>query len=241
MKTTITLLFYTLLVSAQTYDNQNRITSITYPDSTIISYTYDAVGNRITETVDIPYANSLPIQLEYFRATKEGCKVHLNWVTASEINNSHFEVQHSMDGITFTTITTVEGAGNSVGQQSYHHLHQTPRKGVNYYRLRQVDYDGTTTNSPLQAEELNDCFSENMKIYPNPVRGQNVQVEINAQGNIQRLEVYNASGQLLSVRTTQIGHNLWLIEAEKLSAGIYEVRAVFEDTRALIDQLIIGE
>lgn len=231
-----------LKVQGQSYDNLNRLNIIVYADSTTISYAYDAVGNRITETVQTSHANSLPIELVYFNAAKDNCTTYLAWQTATEINNSHFEVEHSMDAATFSRITIVEGAGNAVQEQFYSYEHQTPQKGVNYYRLKQVDTDGTVNYSKIKAVSLPECFSEGMHVYPNPTHSGEVYVDINALGSVKRLEVFNALGQRIeSPQITKMNDQRWHISTTMWSPGTYNIKAIFEDGHALVKTFVVGK
>ena len=77
--------------------------------------------------------------------------VDLTWATASEINNDYFLVQHSSDGIRFDDLGTVVGAGTTTQSHSYDWMHDHPSAGVNYYRLKQVDFDGQFEYSPIRV------------------------------------------------------------------------------------------
>lgn len=85
----------------------------------------------------------LPVELLSFSGkVLQESKVELNWETITENNNSHFDIQHSTDGLNFETIGTVKGAGSSINYRAYNFIDATPNQGINYYRLLQVDYDG---------------------------------------------------------------------------------------------------
>lgn len=96
-------------------------------------------------------AGVLPVELTQFNATLIDQKVNLTWATASEINNDYFQIQHSNDGSRFDDLGTVTGAGTTTQSQSYTWLHEHPAAGVNYYRLKQVDFDGQFEYSPVRA------------------------------------------------------------------------------------------
>lgn len=89
-------------------------------------------------------APTLPVELSSFKgkALPEQQSL-LTWETASEINSSHFEVQHSLDGIRFHTIGTVEAQGSSSKNLQYQFTHEEAYSGINYYRLKTVDSDRT--------------------------------------------------------------------------------------------------
>lgn len=93
----------------------------------------------------------LPIELTSFTAEAMYDRVRLEWVTATETNNAWFEVQRSSDGTTFTPIGIVMGAGDSQTEQRYVHDDGAPEQGMNYYRIRQVDLDGGSSTTAVEA------------------------------------------------------------------------------------------
>ena len=84
----------------------------------------------------------LPIELLSFEAICNNNSVNLLWSTASEKNNDYFTIERSSDGITFQTVLTVKGAGNSNQVINYSAIDEKPIDGIAYYRLKQTDYDG---------------------------------------------------------------------------------------------------
>lgn len=92
---------------------------------------------------------ALPVTLTKFEAKKANNAVNLNWSTSSEQNNSHFEVLKSNDAKTWTILTTVRGAENSNQTLNYKATDVTPANGINYYQLKQVDFDGKSSLSEI--------------------------------------------------------------------------------------------
>ena len=112
---------------------------------------------------------TLPVSLIDFSAKKVNDYVEINWTTASEKNNDYFVVQKSVDGFNFDDIDIVEGAGNSNVIINYRSYDDNPNYEINYYRLSQIDYDGTITLSSIVAV-INE--SENIiQVFPNPSDG----------------------------------------------------------------------
>lgn len=111
----------------------------------------------------------LPITLQSFTAAKEKNSSLLKWATGHEENNHHFEVQHSVDGVNFKTIATVASKGNTPTGHQYGFTHALPVKGINYYRLKQVDKNGSFSLSNM----VNVVFDQTaiaINIFPNPVK-----------------------------------------------------------------------
>ncbi|GAA4017136.1 hypothetical protein GCM10022408_33380 [Hymenobacter fastidiosus] len=111
----------------------------------------------------------LPVQLTSFtgRATDQG--VALRWQTASELNARSFEVERSADGRTFRKLTTVKAAGTSTTARNYTHTDGTAGRGRYFYRLQQVDYDGTAAYSPVVTVAVQAVVAPLFSsAYPNP-------------------------------------------------------------------------
>ncbi|MBX0291333.1 T9SS type A sorting domain-containing protein [Hymenobacter sp. HSC-4F20] len=112
--------------------------------------------------------NPLPVTLLRFQAEPQPTGVHVTWTTAAELNNDRFEVQRSLDGHQFTTLATLQGRGTSTTAHQYSWLDASPPPGLLYYRLRQLDTDGTSHFSSVVVARS----SKAVALYPNPVREQ---------------------------------------------------------------------
>jgi len=112
----------------------------------------------------------LPVEMLYFRPKVEGQNILLEWATASEQNNSGFEVQRSTAGRGFHNIGWVPGHGTSGEQQAYSFEDTEVQSNTNYYyRLKQVDHDGTEEFSPVRTALLEDRNSFKVgELFPNP-------------------------------------------------------------------------
>jgi hypothetical protein len=110
----------------------------------------------------------LPVTLSSFDAQNLGTSIVLQWSTSSELNNAKFELQHSTEGELFGTIMELAGAGTTLEKQSYQFTHHTPSAGINYYRLKQVDFDGTFEYSKIVA--INAVGNNDIVTYPNPAK-----------------------------------------------------------------------
>ncbi|WP_201983193.1 T9SS type A sorting domain-containing protein [Hymenobacter rubidus] len=147
-----------------------------------------SLGNTSTATFT---ANPLPVELTYFDATAKAQAVNLNWTTASEKNSDHFDIQRSADGETFETLATVKGQGNSTKVHEYTLVDSKPLAGLSYYRLRQVDIDGTSAFSQVAAVQALLAFDG---AYPNPSAGT---ITLPATLGTVRYRLYNPIGQTL--------------------------------------------
>jgi hypothetical protein len=93
----------------------------------------------------------LPVELSSFTGESEGRSNLLKWGTATEKNNSHFELERSTNGVEWEKISTINGAGTTLQPQFYRSYDNEFEHTVNYYRLKQVDYDGTEKLSDIVA------------------------------------------------------------------------------------------
>lgn len=98
----------------------------------------------------------------------------LDWATASELNNSHFEVQRSFDGYNFTTIDEVKGNGTSHSLINYSYVDETipPHQNIVYYRLNQVDYNGESELSDVRLVQFEGFSNAPLVVYPNPTKSE---------------------------------------------------------------------
>lgn len=122
-------------------------------------------STAVTATCVVP----TPIELLHFTGRADGSANVLEWATASEENTDHFTVERSEDGEEFTPLLTVPAAGSSHAMITYLERDAAPFRGVNYYRLRATDADGSDELSHVIA--VNSDQQNGILIYPNPVEG----------------------------------------------------------------------
>ncbi len=111
----------------------------------------------------------LPVELSKFYIQKQSDGNKLVWETASETNNSHFELQKSVNGVTFELIKTVIGNGTSAKTNSYSYLDADVNNYTIYYRLKQVDKNGEAKYSNIIVSKNNELIRTAVTIYPNPI------------------------------------------------------------------------
>lgn len=144
------------------------------------------------------FPNPLPIELIEFTGTKKDQSLDLNWATASERNNDYFTLEHSVDGINFELIDRVNGAGTTNERQEYSYPTTTLNRGLNYYRLSQTDFDGTTKQLEIIAVE-GDKSSSNYSMYPNPNVERKINISFSSTSKTPfTCKLYSMYGQLLS-------------------------------------------
>jgi len=171
---------------------------------------------------------ALPVNLLSFDAKNienSNNQVVLSWSTAQEINNSHFVVMKSNDGNTWESIATIEGMGNTFENTTYTYTDNSPAS-VNYYKLIQVDFDGTETNLGIRFVLSNSTITKvEPVLFPNPVQNVlNVKIE-NAGISNATIEIMDLSGKIIFTQNNEIYEIQTIqISTENFAAGIYTVR-----------------
>lgn len=117
--------------------------------------------------VDFNLNEPLPIELLDFSAHAIGNEIKLIWSTATEENNDFFTLERSVDGRSFQKIATIPGNGTTSEVNSYDYLDKNPETGVNYYRLKQTDYNGDFSYSPIVNARISD--EKYFQVYPSIV------------------------------------------------------------------------
>lgn len=162
----------------------------------------------------------LPVTLASFDAQCEGNNAIINWSTASEINNDYFVVEKSYDGNVYFELETVQGAGNSSINISYNAFDNDDTDNV-YYRLKQVDFNGTVTYyGPVSANCSDNTFQVSQFLFG----------ESNFQFNISTMDeevldlfLYDVRGRLVTSEKINVapGDNKVNLTDLSLSRGMY--------------------
>jgi len=177
----------------------------------------------------------LPVEFISFTGEERDCAVHLNWQTATETNSHFFVIQHSINGIDYTEIGRLNAAGNSQTLVNYDFTDNQPNI-QNYYRLKQVDTDGTYEYSDVIRVNTT-CFEETVSdildVYPNPVSGVR-QINMNVFSSIYQsadIIILNIEGKTLLRKEVNLteGINILHYSVAELAAGAYFVRLVGND------------
>ncbi|MEM9259919.1 MAG: T9SS type A sorting domain-containing protein, partial [Bacteroidota bacterium] len=175
--------------------------------------------NQLTEDVFNCNATALPVELLAFTATPAGKQVQLSWTTANEQNNDYFTIERSADGGNFTPLITVPGTGTVQVEQHYESWDNQPQRGLNYYRLKQVDFDGAFTYSDVRLVEFTPA-EEHPLVFPNPV-SRSVNVQFQEDVSKGQASLLNASGQIVRTQIIPTGSPQIQLPVDQLSAGTY--------------------
>lgn len=225
------------LYTPGTYSAGRTYSHLEDPDE-LMSYnlSYGTAKHDVTTTAAVlavagwPVAADVaaPVELLSFSGRSIGSSIVLDWATASETDNDQFTVERSDDGEHFVPLGQLTGHGSTRQTQNYTLTDEAPRLGTNYYRLRQTDFDGTTTLSRVIAVDYTQD-SEPMVSEPYPNPSTTGTVYLNYLSSEQRqitTQLIDVAGRVLHQRLHQVGkdHHRLEIEVLGLPSGIYSIR-----------------
>jgi hypothetical protein len=172
--------------------------------------------------------NPLPVELVSFTATTQNEQVDLDWITMTETNNDYFTVEKSTDGDVFEELTKVKGAGNSIYKRTYEAIDKTPAAGLNYYRLKQTDFNGEFIYSKIiTATRSASEFA--LTVYPNPVINNEIKMSVSGhEGDQVNVVLRDVLGKMYYNKTMTLGtgsNPVSIKNDNSIPAGIYFVIA----------------
>lgn len=181
-------------------------------------------------TINHPYREAegnwsepLPVTLTHFTAIKENNQIALNWATATEEQSKGFEVQRSVDTRNWTKLDFIESKGlNGDSKQNldYTFYDKSPVNGNNYYRLKQIDLDGTYAYSPIRSAAI-DINLIQINTYPNPVVEN---LTIDGLKGEESIKIFNSTGRLLLDEINNRGNVKKSILMNSFADGIYIIQ-----------------
>jgi hypothetical protein len=162
----------------------------------------------------------LPIELTKFDVKRNQKTALLSWTTASEKNNAAFHIEQSINGRDYQTIGQVKGNGTTNAASNYTFIHTTPSVGINYYRLKQVDFDGTSTLSAVKSA----LFGKTGLVVKNTLANDAVNIIVGEDATT--VSIFNMSGQQVLNQKVQGEQQL---DVSRLPSGMYTIRTITGD------------
>lgn len=166
----------------------------------------------------------LPIELTTFNGKQQNKYIQLNWATASEINTNYFEVEYATDGNHFEKIGTVASKFHNSSVPSFYSInHDSPVNGINFYRIKQFDLDGSFKYSAIIPVQYNYSIVQSIKINPNPVVNHlNIALSISQKSDIV-CRIYNMDGREVKsiAAAAHAGNNNIATDVSSLVKGTY--------------------
>lgn len=186
-------------------------------------------GCKDTANTVVQTTIALPIVLGEFNAVYSNGFTQVKWFTSAEYNTSYFEVERSTDGTNFTVIGKVNAKGNSSSRIDYGYSDILASKGLNYYRLRSVDLDGSFSYSKVVVVNSEAVGISLLLVFPNPF-GNKVQVKVESEKSEDlQIRLINYAGAIVRVQSEKIkkGVNTILVNnTANLGPGMYELQII---------------
>ena len=164
----------------------------------------------------------LPLTWLYVQATIVNDNTVVKWGTAQESNTRQFDVEHSTDGLLFTTIGNLPAAGNSATARAYQWIDPAPVPGLHYYRIKQTDNDGKYTYSAVVTTLYRNRLTKTIAA-PNPA-GKYVMLVFAVPATQSVLHLYNAAGQLVLTGKVDKGALQQSVDVSALPPGVYTLQ-----------------
>jgi len=178
-------------------------------------------GQDWTATIPVTVTCSAPVELISFNGVASAGGADLIWKTAMELNNDYFDLQRSTDGVHFSSIAEIKGAGTTKLALTYNYRDTEVSSGVVYYRLAQHDYDGTISYSKIIAVHFDKAGSTPVLVAPNPFSSSFVLSKIFSEAAT--VSVYDVYGRLLEQKETS-AEEFSVTLGEGLANGSYIVQ-----------------
>jgi hypothetical protein len=175
-------------------------------------------------TIGLIPPSGLPIELVQFDGNCENGIVNLKWETASEQNNDYFTIERSDDGNVFSPIGNVHGAGNSTQLLQYAFKDENPKSEVNYYRIKQTDFNGLFSYSRIIAVNSHDCNGKNLTLTNTWFNENDLEIDYQSGNAPVQIEIYSADGRIIKRFTDLPTEMHYHIQTSDLSNSIYFIR-----------------
>lgn len=185
--------------------------------------------------------NQLPIELISFDGFAEVGFNLLKWSTAVEINNDYFEIEKSLNGMLFEKIAQVTGAGNSNTVNNYQFIDNDAYKGVSYYRLKQIDYDGAMSYSSVVA--VKQSLGAEVSIFPNPTVDKVKMNFVSKEDGVYRIVVSDVS-KVIYEQTLAVARGNKIVNFDsfnELAKGFYIIQIIDENGNIIKTERVVKQ
>lgn len=200
-----------------------------------------ANGNYFT-IGSVSLSTPLPVQLTQFDVELSGENVTATWATASELNADFFEVQRSKEGVEYESIGKVKAFGTTTIPQKYSLDDTNPYNGISYYRLRQVDFDGTQTFSDVRSITI-DKKATRISIFPNPVLNNQLTLQLhNWKEESAHVTIVDLMGKIVFQMPLAVARQTkWLFTLnDDIPTGVYLI-TVRGSTSRFISKIMVNK
>jgi len=186
---------------------------ITKPDG------YDWVWDETSGVTLSVKLTTTPIELVSFNLNKAANDVKLDWVTASEKDNAKFILEHSIDGKNFNNLTSIAAKNTA---SNYTFSHNSPLDGVNYYKLIQVDFNGTKNVVGIKSINFKLNANSPVSVFPNPASDIITVAVAGKENSTKTITITDLTGKVV-LREISSDANVVLSLKDKLASGLYVI------------------
>jgi len=207
-------------LSGQTFSATSPVRTVSVPGITQFSWWSGGNANK----------SPLPVELLYFKGRNTANQVELEWATATETNCRAFVIERSADGSRYDVLGTLPGAGHSLVKKTYSFTDKGAREGFNYYRLKQVDWDGRFKYSHVVSIDVQGHSIFDLTAYPNPSKRSPAVTVVASRPCDVTIQVYDYLGHLHFSKTIHASDwekeiHLEIPGFNNIPVGIYFIRA----------------
>lgn len=181
---------------------------------------------------DYAFCSPLPVTLSSFNAVKEGNIATLIWETTEETNSSHFEIQHSSNGVDWNIEDKVQSNNNGKAEHNYTYTFGKKLYGSNYFRLNMVDFDGTSAKSTIRSLTFDSMVKESLKFGPNPTTDY-LTIDVYDWSLVKSVHLINMNGMIVS------SGNSNTINVKYLQSGTYILNLIYKTGEVSRNKIVI--
>ncbi|WP_221390853.1 T9SS type A sorting domain-containing protein [Dyadobacter sp. NIV53] len=198
-----------------------------------VIYDYDTAGNRVLRKPSTP----LPVALISFTAVKQGEDQEtgialLSWCTSSEINADLFRIERSENAKKWLEIGEVTANGDKTTESHYSFTDAVPLTGMNYYRLKMIDKDGSFAFSQIRNLD----FGSQISFYPNPVNDRlKIKGIVKESPGNKKVQVFDVAGKVVFESTS---FPMEGIDMKNFSSGIYLIKVSHQNGYQTIKKIV---
>ena len=177
-----------------------------------------SVGPLTAElTLNVNNSSPLPVLITNYSVSKTGATATMKWYSSTEINAKEYLMERSADGFSFTVVNSIAALGSG---NNYILVDPLPLPGLNFYRLREVDFDGGITTFSVKSLNFDSKELKSFAVYPNPVVDRTINIRLNAGGDYV-ISLYNQTGQQVMSKIVNGSSFIRLTLPANIAAGQY--------------------
>jgi hypothetical protein len=182
--------------SGGTFDAGSSTPSGSLTWNSVTTYGRFSLGSTSSAT------NPLPVKLVEVKAYKNGSRNKIEWTNLTEAEVIAYEVERSLNGIQFETMTSLAPKTNANSREDYFEYDQQPAP-VTYYRIKVISLGSSPVYSPVVKVTTSAGFQQDIVLYPNPVAGKQLTLQMNNVSGHYTIRIYAANGQVIKTETLQ--------------------------------------